>query len=53
MYVHSQPLSIGTTEWVDDSDSQSKNKPVQRNHNKAKEDENQTSNAPCSRWLQT
>ena len=29
-YVHSQPLSIAIIEWVDDSNSQSKNKPAQR-----------------------
>ena len=36
-YVHSQLLSMGTTEWADDSDSQSKNKPVRRNPNQPKE----------------
>ena len=35
-YVHSQPLSIGTVELVDNSDSQSENKPERRR------DENQT-----------
>ena len=33
----SQLLSIGTTEWVDDSDTQSKNKPVRRSPNQPKE----------------
>ena len=36
-YVHSQPLSIGTVELVDDSDSQSENKPVRRSPNEPKE----------------
>ena len=33
-YVDSQPLSIVIIEWVDDSDSQSENEPVQRSTNK-------------------
>ena len=40
-YVHSQPLSIGTVELVDDSNSQSENKPAQRSSNEPR-DENQT-----------
>ena len=36
LYVHSQLLSIGTTEWVDDSDSQSKSKSVWRSPNQPK-----------------
>ena len=40
-YVHSQPLNIGTVELVDDSDSQSENKPAQRSPNEPR-DENQT-----------
>ena len=34
--MHSQLLSIGTTEWADNSDSQFKNKPVQRNPKETK-----------------
>jgi len=36
-YVDSQSLNIVITEWVDDSDSQSENEPVQRSPNKPKE----------------
>ena len=35
--MDSQALSIIIIEWVDDSDSQSENKPVQRSHNEPKE----------------
>ena len=34
--MHSQPLSIAITEWVDDSDSQSENKPHRRGSMKIK-----------------
>ena len=37
MYVHSQPLRIGTVELVDDTDSQSENKPAWRSLNEPKE----------------
>jgi len=40
-YVHSQPLSIGTVELVDDSNSQSENKPAQRSPNKPRRKSNQ------------
>ena len=33
MCINSQPLSIGTVELVDDSDSQSENKPARRSPN--------------------
>ena len=36
-YVDSQPLSIVKIEWIDNSDSQSENKPVQRSPNEHKE----------------
>jgi len=36
-YVHSPPLSIRTVELVDDSDSQSENKPERRSPNEPKE----------------
>ena len=36
-YVDSQPLSIVIIEWVDDSNSQSENKPVWRSPNEPKE----------------
>ena len=39
--MHSQPLSIGTVELVDDSDSQSENKPARRSPNEPR-DKNQT-----------
>ena len=55
-YVHSQPLSIGTFELVDDSDSQSENKPARRSPNEPR-DENQTGGnvlwQSVLRWLQS
>jgi len=37
MYVHSQPLRIGTVELVNDTDSQSENKPARRSLSEPKE----------------
>ena len=42
MCIDSQPLSIGTVELVDDSDSQSENRPARRSPNDVQRDENQT-----------
>jgi len=39
-YVHSQPLSIGTVELVDDSNSQSENKPARRSPNEPRRKSN-------------
>jgi len=54
--VHSQPLGIGTVELVDDSDSQSENKPAWRSPKEPRH-ENQTAvtfcGSLCSRWLQS
>ena len=44
--MHSQPLSIAITEWVDDSDSQSENKPCGKPQ-QAQRDENQAGNTLC------
>jgi len=56
-YVHSQPLSIGTVELVDDGDSQSENKPVQGSPNNPKEMKTKPAvmlcGSLCSRWLQS
>jgi len=35
-YVHSQPLNIAITGWVDDSNSQSENKPARIKPNETK-----------------
>ena len=55
-YVHSQQLSIGTVERVNDSDSQSENNTVWRTPNEPKEMKIKLAklcgSLPCSRWLQ-
>ena len=52
MCIDSQPLSIGTVELVDDSDSQSENRPARRSPNDVQRDENQTGgNALCQSVL--
>ena len=51
--MHSQPLSIGTVELVDDSDSQFENKPARRSPNEPKETKIKPAVMPCGRSVLT